>query len=60
MLRKGNIWVIKTPIEQYRKIMGAPLPVVWETLFQNHSQEIREKSNEIFNKKLIELIMQSS
>lgn len=56
VLRKENLWDIKTPIEQYRKIMGVPLPVVWETLCPNHSLEIREKSNEIFHKKLIELI----
>ena len=56
VLRKENLWDTKTPLEQYRKIMGVPLPVVWETLCPNHSLEIREKSNEIFHKKLIELI----
>ncbi|MDO7487527.1 HAD hydrolase-like protein [Peribacillus sp. NPDC096622] len=56
VLRKENLWDTKTPIEQYRKIMGVPIPVVWETLCPNHSLEIRVKSNEIFHKKLIELI----
>ncbi|MFJ7512667.1 HAD hydrolase-like protein [Peribacillus simplex] len=56
VLRKENLWDTKTPIEQYRKIMGLPLPIVWETLCPNHSLEIRVKSNEIFHKKLIELI----
>ena len=56
VLRKENLWDTKTPLEQYREIMGVPLPVVWETLCPNHSLEIREKSNEIFHKKLIELI----
>ncbi|MFJ7994882.1 HAD hydrolase-like protein [Peribacillus frigoritolerans] len=56
VLRKENLWDTKTPIEQYRKIMGVPLPVVWKTLCPNHSLEIRIKSNEIFHKKLIELI----
>ncbi|WP_048883171.1 HAD hydrolase-like protein [Bacillus sp. 445_BSPC] len=56
ILRKENLWDTKTPIEQYRKIMGVPLPVVWETLCPNHTLEIREKSNEVFHKKLIELI----
>ncbi|MCZ0874922.1 HAD hydrolase-like protein [Peribacillus sp. AS_2] len=56
VLRKENLWDKKTPIEQYRGIMGVPLPVVWETLCPNHSLEIRVKSNEIFHKKLIELI----
>ncbi|TDL86231.1 HAD family hydrolase [Vibrio vulnificus] len=56
VLRKENLWDTKTPIEQYRGIMGAPLPVVWKTLCPNHSLEIRVKSNGIFHKKLIELI----
>ncbi|MFJ8071737.1 HAD hydrolase-like protein [Peribacillus sp. NPDC096447] len=56
VLRKENLWDTKTPIEQYREIMGVPLPVVWKTLCPNHSLEIRVKSNEIFHKKLIELI----
>lgn len=56
VLRKESLWDTKTPIEQYREIMGVPLPVVWKTLCPNHSLEIRVKSNEIFHKKLIELI----
>lgn len=56
VLRKESLWDTITPIEQYRGIMGVPLPVVWETLCPNHSLEIRVKSNEIFHKKLIELI----
>ena len=38
------------------EIMGVPLPVVWKTLCPSHSLSIREKSNEIFQEKLIELI----
>lgn len=56
VLRKTSGWEGDTPIETYRKIMGAPLPVVWETLCPQHSLEIREKSNEIFHEKLIKLI----
>lgn len=56
VLRKEKRWNLKTPIEQYRKIMGVPLPVVWKTLLPNHSIEIRKKSNEIFHKQLIKLI----
>ncbi len=52
VLRKENLWDTKTPIEQYREIMGVPLPVVWKTLCPNHSLEIRVKSNEIFIKSL--------
>lgn len=53
ILRKEKQWVGKTPVEKYREIMGVPLPVVWETLCPNHSLEIREKSNEIFQQQLI-------
>lgn len=56
ILRKENLWDTETPIVQYRKIMGVPLPVVWETLCPNHSMETREKSNKVFHTKLIELI----
>lgn len=56
MLRKENLWTGETPINKYREIMGVPLPEVWKTLCPNHSIEIREKSNEFFQKKLIELI----
>ena len=56
VLREENLWDRETPTEQYRKVMGVPLPIVWETLCPNHSLEIREKSNEMFQQKLIELI----
>ncbi len=56
VLRKEKLWNMKTPIEQYRKIMGVPLPVVWETLLPNHSIEVRKKSNDYFHNHLIDLI----
>ncbi|WP_019412754.1 hypothetical protein [Paenisporosarcina sp. TG20] len=56
VLRNDKLWDMETPIEQYRKIMGVPLPIVWETLLPNHSLDVREKSDEFFQKKLIELI----
>ena len=56
VLRESGIWEGDTPITKYREIMGVPLPVVWETLCPNHSEEIREKSNALFQKKLIEMI----
>ena len=56
VLRLNHLWEGKTPIEQYRVIMGVPLPVVWETLCSNHSLDIRRNSNKIFQQKLIELI----
>jgi len=55
-LRSSNLWDKKTPIEEYREIMGVPLPVVWETLLPSHSNEIRRKANELFHEKLIENI----
>ena len=56
VLRSEKLWNMKTPIEQYRQIMGVPLPVVWKTLLPNHSKAIRKKSNDIFHEHLIELI----
>jgi phosphoglycolate phosphatase-like HAD superfamily hydrolase len=52
-LRALNLWEKETPIEKYREIMGVPLPVVWETLLPTHSDEIRQRTNDFFNKKLI-------
>ena len=55
-LRALNLWELETPLNKFREIMGATLPVVWSTLLPNHSIEIREKTNEYFHKKLIEYI----
>ena len=56
VLRVKSLWQGDTPIENYREIMGVPLPVVWETLCPMHSLEIREESNKLFHVKLIEQI----
>ncbi|MFJ8526676.1 HAD-IA family hydrolase [Bacillus sp. NPDC094106] len=56
VLRAEGLWNEETPIEKYREIMGVPLQVVWETLCPNHSLQVREKSNDTFHEKLIELI----
>ncbi|TQR16290.1 HAD hydrolase-like protein [Psychrobacillus soli] len=58
ILREKGQWQGETPIEMYRQIMGVPLPVVWETLLPNHSQETRGESNIIFQEQLIEKIHQ--
>lgn len=55
-LRAKGLWIGNTPIEKYQQIMGAPLPVVWEALCPNHTQQIRRESNEVFQQKLKELI----
>lgn len=48
-----NEWSKETPIQKYREIMGVPLPVVWETLLPEHSNEIRQSANDFFHEKLI-------
>jgi len=55
-LRKNGQWTGTTPIEKYRQIMGVPLSVVWETLCPEHSVEIRQESNRLFQLALIEQI----
>ncbi|NRD76896.1 HAD hydrolase-like protein [Bacillus sp. BRMEA1] len=55
-LRLLNKWDTETPIDNYREIMGVPLPKVWETLLQNHSIEVREQTDAYFLKRLIENI----
>ena len=55
-LRKENLWNGQTPIEQYREIMGVPLPVVWETLCPEHTIEVRHNSNLLFHDELVQQI----
>ncbi|WP_404468300.1 HAD hydrolase-like protein [Sutcliffiella horikoshii] len=58
LLAEMNIWEKESPapIDTYRRIMGVPLPVVWETLLPFHSLEVRNAANEIFHEKLIDKI----
>lgn len=56
VLREEKLWEGATPIDKYRKIMGATLPEVWQTLCPHHSAETRERSNALFHEHLIELI----
>jgi adenosylhomocysteine nucleosidase len=62
LLAEMNVWDIEepTPIDTYRRIMGVPLPVVWETLLPAHSQGIRVEANEIFHTKLIDHIQKGN
>ncbi|WP_342429697.1 HAD hydrolase-like protein [Neobacillus sp. FSL H8-0543] len=48
-----DLWDKETPIEKYREIMGVPLPVVWETLLPDHSNEVRQRTNEFFHEQLL-------
>lgn len=52
-LRSLNRWNTATPIDEYREIMGVPLPKVWETLLPNHSNEVREQTDAYFLGKLV-------
>ncbi|NMH74198.1 HAD hydrolase-like protein [Bacillus sp. RO2] len=55
LLVEMNIWEKEkpTPIDTYRRIMGVPLPVVWENLLPSYSLEVRNAANQIFHEKLI-------
>ncbi|MGP4074583.1 HAD hydrolase-like protein [Halobacillus sp. K22] len=55
-LRSQNKWNDVTPIDQYREIMGVPLPEVWAALLPNHSKEVREEANAYFLERLIDNI----
>ncbi|NIK12600.1 adenosylhomocysteine nucleosidase [Alkalibacillus almallahensis] len=57
-LRSLGKWEGVTPLEEYRKIMGVPLPVVWETLLPNHSEADRAQVDTYFLERLIEQINQ--
>lgn len=52
-LREQSLWSGPTPLEMYQRIMGVPLPVVWETLCPDHSDEQRQTSNAHFQQALI-------
>lgn len=59
-LRSANLWDAETPIEQYRDIMGVPLPKVWEALLPTHSRDIRKEANDFFHERLIANIEQGN
>ncbi|MFD2924300.1 HAD hydrolase-like protein [Halobacillus naozhouensis] len=59
-LRLLGEWDKKTPTEEYREMMGVPLPEVWETLLPHHSNEIRDKANNLFQEKLINNIFKGN
>ncbi len=55
-LRQNGEWTGSTPIDEYRNIMGVPLPVVWETLLSKQTVEIREAADAYFLRRLIKNI----
>lgn len=52
-LRSQNRWDNETPLKKYQEIMGVPLPVVWETLLPDATNEWRESANAFFHERLI-------
>ncbi|WP_455330710.1 HAD hydrolase-like protein [Exiguobacterium profundum] len=55
-LRSEEKWDGPTPIDEYRKIMGVPLPVVWKTLLPRHDEQTREEVDAYFLTRLIKNI----
>ncbi|MDA5561246.1 HAD hydrolase-like protein [Exiguobacterium sp. MMG028] len=55
-LRSEEKWIGPTPIDQYRNIMGVPLPVVWTTLLPQYDEQAREEVDAYFLKRLIKNI----
>ncbi|WP_074036878.1 HAD hydrolase-like protein [Exiguobacterium sp. AT1b] len=55
-LRSEEKWGGPTPIDQYRNIMGVPLPVVWNTLLPQYDEKTREEVDAYFLTRLIKNI----
>ena len=55
-LRSEEKWIGPTPIDQYRNIMGVPLPVVWNTLLPQYDEQTREEVDAYFLTRLIKNI----
>ncbi|MCR8656182.1 HAD hydrolase-like protein [Paenibacillus sp. T3-5-0-4] len=55
-LRKLNEWDTETPLHKFREIMGVPLPIVWETLLPQHSNEVKKQTDIYFLHRLVENI----
>lgn len=55
-LRSKGEWEKEAPVDQYREIMGVPLPKVWQTLLPNHSRQRREYVDAFFLGRLVENI----
>ena len=55
-LRSEEKWIGPTPIDQYRNIMGVPLPVVWNTLLPQYDEQTRKEVDAYFLTRLIKNI----
>lgn len=56
ILRERGEWQGSAPIDEYRNIMGVPLPVVWQALLPEKSDEIKGEMDGLFLERLIENI----
>ncbi|GGA45106.1 HAD family hydrolase [Paenibacillus physcomitrellae] len=55
-LRSDGRWAGETPLAQYRRIMGVPLPKVWETLLPGQTEELRSRVDVYFLQSLVRSI----
>ena len=55
-MKKWRMGWSATPIDEYRKIMGVPLPVVWKTLLQQYDEQTREDVDAYFLTRIIKNI----
>lgn len=53
VLRERGEWQGAAPIEEYRNIMGVPLPAVWEALLPGESEETKREMDAYFLERLI-------
>lgn len=53
VLRERGEWQGAAPIEEYRNIMGVPLPAVWEALLPEKSDETKREMDAYFLERLI-------
>lgn len=53
VLRERGEWQGAAPIDEYRNIMGVPLPAVWEALLPGKSEETKREMDAYFLERLI-------
>ncbi|MGM0896419.1 MAG: HAD family hydrolase [Bacillota bacterium] len=53
VLRERGEWQGAAPVEEYRKIMGVPLPAVWQALLPGKSEEAKREMDAYFLERLI-------
>lgn len=53
VLRERGEWQGAAPIDEYRNIMGVPLPAVWEALLPGKSEETKREMDAYFIERLI-------